>query len=244
MGRHDAVEGCADAGVSQIDGRDADAGLFVQQLGLRRIAGRALHIQVGCRGIALLRQAELAIVLVGGLRHGRLGRLGLGLGLFQLGLIRSRLDDEQDVALLHQGAVFVIDLLQEAFDTRLEVDGVDRHRVAGQLQIGRDRLLERRGHADLRRRRGRVGVFLLAGGEREQAESKERRSENDILPVSIAGHGRSPWRPIAPFIALQLSAAARWSIVRSPDYGRGRGAGRSIDPSCRRERPRRPAASA
>ena len=87
--------------------------------------------------------------------------------------------------LSHRLTVGVTDCLHETLHAGDEIDGVDRRRVAGGLEIAGDILLDRRGDADLGRRRRGVTVIPAAGGE-------ERRSGDDQHCTGERGgeHGR------------------------------------------------------
>jgi hypothetical protein len=64
--------------------------------------------------------------------------------------------------LLHEGAVLVVDRLQEALHPRHQIDILDRRGVAGGFEIARDAFLCGQPDLDLRRRR-RHKTILFAG---------------------------------------------------------------------------------
>jgi hypothetical protein len=111
-----------------------------------------------------------------GVDQRRLGAILRCLCLLELDLVGLRLDHEQGRALLHRGAVLILDLLDVALHTRQELDGIHRRGVAGRLQIGRERLLQGKLDRHLRRRRRDEAVLLPARRQqREHPHPDEKR---------------------------------------------------------------------
>ncbi len=85
----------------------------------------------------------------------------------ELELIGLRLDREQLGALLDEGAVLIVDRLQEALHPRDEVDALDRRGVAGGLDVARHGALQ-------------LGAAIVHLGQR-------RRQERVLCPRSPPG---------------------------------------------------------
>ena len=186
------VEGRLHLGVAEIDRGDVDPGLGIQDVGIQRVALRPGLVEVRLGAVAFRRQIRLALQLRLGIGPLGLQRLQLRLGLGQLGLVGRLLDDKECLALLDGGAVHVVDIGQEAFDPGLEIDLVHRHRIAGVVDIGRHRDVERLGDPHRRRRRGNIGVFFLLAGHQQE----ERGSEGE--------RGPRPWQTHPPHAVLPL----------------------------------------
>src|SRR5262249_60917510 len=121
----------------------------------------------------------------------------------------------------HLLAILVVDLLQEALHSRDQVGSADCGSVADGLEVACDLLLHRNRHADLRRWRCHVAVFLPTGGKhhRERAcceASGSRRSTDHCtsrtqLVVTILDSKvevsktqpppQGPPRPLPPYLS-------------------------------------------
>ena len=92
--RHDAVEGSRNRGVAEIDLRGLGLGLRLQHARAGGVAGGACSVEIGLRrhvlGLEFLLTREFGF----GIDQRRLGALFRGLGLFELNLVRLRLDYE------------------------------------------------------------------------------------------------------------------------------------------------------
>ena len=102
----------------------------------------------------------------------------LGFGLRQLGAIRTRIDDEQQVAFAHRAALGEVHALDVAGDARPHFDGLDGFDPAGKFVPLRDLALERGRDGNLRRRDLRCRRRIVAAA----AQSNERSEQH-------AGHG-------------------------------------------------------
>src|ERR1700736_1913793 len=95
MRADDAVEGCDDVGIAEIDRRNLGVGLGLLQVGLGVVARRSGLIEGRLRDGLPRNQIRLALVVSFGLLDRRL-RAGLGrLGLLQFQLVGFGLDREQ-----------------------------------------------------------------------------------------------------------------------------------------------------
>ncbi|MGY4415560.1 hypothetical protein ACVWW4_007296 [Bradyrhizobium sp. LB7.1] len=108
-----------------------------------------------------------------------------GLRLLELELVGLGLDREQLGALFDEGAVRVVDRLQEALHARDEIDILDRRGVAGGLDIARDRALHGRGDVHLGRRRRDERILVLAAGERGHGH-RRGQGPPGMSPRSVA----------------------------------------------------------
>ena len=131
--------------------------------------------------------AERRLPLIFGLivDMGRLGGYEPRVRLVELRLIDVALDAEELAALGDERAVLVIDRFQIALDPGDEIHGIDRLRVAGQLEIERHRLLQGLRDDDLLAGRRDVGVSRVAAGESERAN----RDKNALNRISAAVGG-------------------------------------------------------
>ncbi len=160
-----SVEGRHDPRVAQIDPGDLEVGVGLVHGGLRSVALRLPFLHVGLRGGVLFDETLLTRVLRGCLRERRLLLLDRGLGELNVGLVGLGLDHEQQVVLLHEGAILEIHRIEVARDPGDQIDAVARLGVAGQLDVVGHRLLHGPGHGDRGRWRRDVAVLLLAAGE-------------------------------------------------------------------------------
>ena len=119
----------------------------------------ALVEQLAGGEVAAVQLGRAGDLAIGEVEPGR-RRQQLGLGLLQRDLVRARVDDEEQVALVDDLAVGEMDLGQIAADLGAELDRIDRRELAGELRPGREAALQRWAH---RHRRGR-GRELRAGG--------------------------------------------------------------------------------
>ncbi len=143
MGADDAVKRRDDVGVTVIDRRDPGVGLGLLQVGLRVVPRRGRIIERCLRDRLPLHQIGLALEIGIALPHRGLRAGFRGLRLFELQLVGFGLDREQRGAFLDEGAVLIIDRLQNALHARDEIDILDRRGIAGRLQIARDGPLHR-----------------------------------------------------------------------------------------------------
>ena len=104
----------------------------------------------------------------------------LGFGLRQLGAIRTRIDDEQQVALAHRAAFGEVHALDVAGDARPHFDGLDGFEPAGEFVPLRDVALERGRDGHLRRRglrcRRRFAAAAAQSNERSEAATPDTAS--------------------------------------------------------------------
>ena len=173
VGNH-AVERSGHVCVAQIYRGQRNPGGLVQHVGLVEIALGLGLVKGVLRSNVLREQCRLALVFRLRLHQRGLRGLQRGLRLLQLGLIRCRLDHEQRGAGFHEGAVLVVDLLHEAFDAADQIDLVVGDCIAGGIQVWRHLPRQRMRHAYFGRRRGNIGVLLLAAGEQHQRAERHR----------------------------------------------------------------------
>jgi hypothetical protein len=98
-----------------------------------------------------------------------------------LGLERARIDREHQVALLDEGAVDEVDLVDGAGDARPQLDVLGRFETAAELLALGDGALHRRRDADRRRARRpalRVGA-VAAGAQQGHGDDDRGRREGD-----------------------------------------------------------------
>ena len=162
MRADDAVERRRDIGIAVIDRRDLGVDLGLLQVGLGVLARRRRSIERCLRDRLSLHQIRLPLEIGFGLLHRSLHAGFGGLRLIELQLVGFGLDREQRGAFLHEGAVLVVDRLQEALHARDQIDILDRRGIAGRLQIARDAALHRHGDLNFRRRRRHKSI-LFAG---------------------------------------------------------------------------------
>ena len=147
--------------------RRGHAGIVEIELGLidrsdRRVARRLGDIHLGdalvvglLGGIVVLAELGSAVELGLGKIELRLGLGLLGLGGLERELERPRLDDEQEIALLHKLAVDEVDGFEVAAHPRAHLDGLTRLELAGEVAPFLHVPDEGLGHGDGgRRRRG------------------------------------------------------------------------------------------
>ncbi len=160
----DAVEGCANFGIAEIDLVDRHLGAGAQQrgFGARPLVVPVVDLGLGRR--VLLDQGRVARELGLGIDQRGLRGQNLGMRLLQLLLIGVLLHREQQIALFDERAVLVMQLFEIALDPGDELDRVDRRGVAGDHDIVGDRLQPRQHHRNrralrrgLRRRQAAVG---------------------------------------------------------------------------------------
>jgi hypothetical protein len=158
----DAVERRSHLGIAVIDRGEPGVDLGLLQIGLGVVARRGRLIQRRLRDGLPLHQFGLTLEIEFGLSQGCL-RAGFGgLRLFEPQFVGLGLDREQRGAFLHEGAVLVIDRLQEALHARDQIDALDRGSVAGRIEKARDRALHRQRDVHLRQRRRDKGVLFAA----------------------------------------------------------------------------------
>ena len=171
--RHPAVERRRHFGVAEIDRRLLGVRLRLLQIRAPAVARRLRLIQNCLRGELLA--GEFGLALVFGLRLLQ-RRLGAGLRRLRrekLQAIRFGLDGEQQGVLLHEIAVGVADLLNEALHARHQIDRIDRRRVAGGVEIAGNVPLGGRRDGDLGRRRRRVLIAVAAAGDSERRDQQK-----------------------------------------------------------------------
>ena len=171
--RHPAVERRRHFGVAEIDRRLLGVRLRLLQIRPRAVARRLRLIQNCLRGELLA--GEFGLALVFGLRLLQ-RRLGAGLRRLRrekLQAIRFGLDGEQQGVLLHEIAVGVADLLNEALHARHQIDRIDRRRVAGGVEIAGNVPLGGRRDGDLGRRRRRVLIAVATAGDSERRDKQK-----------------------------------------------------------------------
>ena len=124
-----------------------------------RGGGRRVNSSNSCLDTAWASSSAVARQLA--LRECRLrtGRIQLRLRALNLGLERTRVDGEHRLALLHQGAVDEVDLVDGAADARPKLDEVGGFQAAAEFLAVGDAALHGRRDADRRRiRRAGLGV--------------------------------------------------------------------------------------
>lgn len=178
---HDAVEWSFDLRITEIDAGLCRIHLRLLELGARGVAVSERIVEGGFRSHLPARQFDLPFVFRLRLRKRRL-RAGFGrLRLIELELVRLGLDHEQRGTLLYLVAVVIFDLLQKTLHARDEIDGIDRRRIAGRVEITRDLLLHGQRDADLRGR-GRDVVIVLSAS-RQDARAAAEHGQNRVSPA-------------------------------------------------------------
>lgn len=118
--------------------------------------------------IALLARAFAALGFVDAPRLGRAGLLQLGFEALDLGLERARVDLEQQVAFLHQGAFMEGHAVDVARYPRAQLHRFRGFQAAGEFVPLVQRLFDDFGDADLGRRHALGGFRGLAAGAQDQ----------------------------------------------------------------------------
>lgn len=175
-----AVDRCGHAGVAQVDARGLHIGLCRLHRGGGTALGGQCVVQVRFRDIALRRQFAHALrgglaVDVGGLRL-RLRCLRGG----QCGLQRSRVDLEQQLALLDVGALVIAALEQHARHAGAHVGTAIGRQAPNQVAGQRRALRLRLEYAHFRWRHLRwalILAFAAACGQRQQAQAQQGRAQ-------------------------------------------------------------------
>ena len=174
-----AVEGGLNVRVAEVDLGELDRGLGVQHV-RRRLIGLGLpflHRRLAREILPGERRLSLIFGLVVFLR--RLVGGERGVRLIELLLVGVALDAEELGSFFHFRAVDIVDRFQKALDARHEIDGGERLRVAGELEIVGDRFLDGLRHDDLRRRRRDIGVAGIAARERDRAHRNDSRPNRE-----------------------------------------------------------------
>ena len=125
-------------------------------------------------------QRVLPLKLRLGKADGRLRSRDLGFRLLDLCLVGRGLDDEEDVALLHHRAIFVVDFAQETYRPRDELDLIEGDGVAAQFEIAGYQPLGGLRHPNLGCGRRLVFVLLATTWqccEQEKAQDRAATSE-------------------------------------------------------------------
>ena len=113
-----------------------------------------------------------------GVSFGRLGAGQLRLSLVHRSLIRILLDDEQEVAGLDLLPLGEGPLLQEALDTRHQIDRIDRLDAPNEGSRGHDALHGRGGHGHRRNARSARRAIRAPGAATKRCADKDDRPEN------------------------------------------------------------------
>ncbi|MNN09783.1 hypothetical protein D3C81_1226810 [compost metagenome] len=142
--------------------------------------------------------------LVGGARLVGASLRELRFQALDLGLERARVDLEQQVAFLHDGAFAEGHLVDVAGHARTQIDGFRRFQAAGELVPLIDRLLDDLGHADLRRRGRLRGILALAASAEHQ---RRGQGEGNTQDFGCTLHGKTP--PVSGFNGRSLRAVVR-----------------------------------
>ncbi len=142
------------------------------------------------------------------------GELEPGVGAFQFGgrfgefdLVGGRVDLEQQIALMNDGAVLETDLGQGAADLRAQLDLIDGRELAEKLLLDIEVTLQRRADGDgWRRRNGclRCGRRQVSRHQRAAAENGQGDgcAEPGLQLGALAGDGLgSVWRSTVSMIA-------------------------------------------
>ena len=157
----------ANLGVAEVELGAADGGLGEREARLGRFDLRGLRVELGLRD-RLLRDERLdPRVFALGEFDRRLGTFELGLGRFERDLVGACSMTNKQVALFDRGAVFKQDLFEIAVDPGTQVDRRRGRGAADEFDRIGDRLFDRLGDRDLRRRRRDEFVLRLAAGENE-----------------------------------------------------------------------------
>ena len=136
------------------------------------------------QGLAAHQRRRAFHVERGDLQPG-LGALHVGLGLLDRELVGTRIDDEQEVALLDDLAVLEMDGIDETRDPRAHLDDRHRREAAGILVPLGDRLLQRARHRDRRRGRRRAGGGL-AVATREQVGCEQQSTNRTARAIGFS----------------------------------------------------------
>ena len=171
--RHGPVEGRNHTGIAEVGLRKLDRRLRVENAGGSLVAVGLRLLEHGLAGKIVLGQGRLPLVLGVVVGEFRLVRGERRLLLVKLGLVNVALDAEQQVALLHLGAVRIVDRYEKALDPGDEIHRIDGRSVSGELEIEGRRLLDRLGDHHFRRRRRNIGVFGVAGRKRQCARCEQ-----------------------------------------------------------------------
>jgi hypothetical protein len=126
--------GAGHLGVAAVDLGYLGVDVGLMQIGLGVVACGGRIIQRRLRDRLSRDQIGLPLEIGLGLPDRSLRGLG-GLRLLELQLIGLELDREQGRSFFHEGAVLILDRMQEALDARDQVDGLDRGGVVGGLEI-------------------------------------------------------------------------------------------------------------
>ncbi len=175
MAADPTIERRHDPCVAEVDLSDLEVGVGLVHRGLSGVALRLPVLHLRLRGRLLLDQSLLTLVLRSRLRERCLLLLDRSLGQLDVGFIGLGLDHEQQIALLHDGAIFEVDRLEIAFDPGDQIDAVAGLRVAGQLDVVGHRPLHGLADAHGWRRRWRVGVVLAAAREQQSQRCQPGR---------------------------------------------------------------------
>ena len=188
---HAAVEGRGHPGVAEVDARQLQSGPGLGDTRLGRVALGlpALDLRLG-RGV-LLKERELAVVLLAGAQQLGLGGSQLAFGLLDLRFVDVRLDGEEQRALLHGLAVLEVDPGQKPLDPGLELDLVHGLGVAGEVDVVGHRLFDRPGDRH-RWRRGCDERVLLPVAPGRGSEGGGQQRQHGGQTEQAAGHVGSP----------------------------------------------------
>src|SRR6185437_9052145 len=187
MGRHAAVERRRHLGIAQLDLGQLQRGLRLLYIGALLIAVLLRFVELGLPAeLGRLAKGILPLELRFGVLQRGLRARELGFRLLDFRLVRRGLDDEEDVAGLRHGAIFVVDFTQKARDPCDELHFVEADGVAGQFEIARYRPLHRLRHPDLGGWWRLVFVFFIAGGQNRQQEN----TKGGLIPAEKVHHVR------------------------------------------------------
>jgi len=164
-GADQAGDGGADVAVAEVEEGGLDAGLGGEDAGFADLDGGLGVLEVLLRdGLLLDERLEAVDVLL------VLAELGPGLGEGRLGRLhalaeRAVIEAEERVALLHEGAVLVEDLLDEGLDAGADLDVLGGIELADGLGAQGDVGGADNGDLDHRRGQGGGGRLVASGGE-------------------------------------------------------------------------------
>ena len=170
-----AVEGRPHRCVTQIELGELDLGLGVENPGFRRFFLVTPLIHLSLRRGILFKQRRVAGKLGGGVPQRCLLCRQLGLRLLELGFVLVLLNREEQVALLHPGAVGEVIFFEIPFYSRDQGNRISRRGIAGKVEVVGDGLGRGFGDGNHRRRRGGTArVFATSAGSAGQSDGYQQ----------------------------------------------------------------------
>ncbi len=225
LGRaHEAVDRRRDPRVAEVERRLVGRRLHGVHLGAGRVLGGQRVVELLLADRLLLHEGRQA-----GHVGVRLGELGLGRGQVRLrvgegGLQGQRVDQVEERALAHERALGEGHLLEVPLDAGPDLDVLGAPRLADELQVDGDVLLDDVSHVDLGRSAG--GGFLLAApGRQGRHEAAQGQDQGTFHGVGLlekqagANHMPAPRRRHRGQILNLCPARARVINSRSDPSG-------------------------